>query len=103
MSLRFRGRLSARPRLLVLEDRTVPVVYSGPVTITAGGTYTGNWESHDPSVPAVTIATAQPVVLQGCNIRSRGTLVSGTATHVKVTIRDCFVYGLDLDVAGRSH
>jgi hypothetical protein len=102
MSLRVRGPLSAQLRLLVLEDRTVPVVYSGPVTITAGGTYTGNWESQDPSVPAVTIATAQPVVLQDCNFRGRGTLVSGTVAHVKVTIHDCFGYGLNPNVAGRS-
>ena len=28
------------------------IVYSGPITITSGGVYTGNWASTDPAVPA---------------------------------------------------
>src|SRR5687767_9686775 len=36
---------------------TAPVVYSGPLVITRGGTYRGNWESLDPDVPAVTVRT----------------------------------------------
>jgi hypothetical protein len=107
MNMRDRGRLSARPRLLVLEDRTAPtaamdVVYSGPMKITAGGTYTGNWQSLDPTVPAVQIATAAPVVLQDCHIRSRSTLIFSGLPNANVTIRDCSGYALNPNVAGQA-
>lgn len=46
--------------------------YSGPVVITKGGTYTGNWESRDTNVPAIEVNTDQPVVIINSNIRGAG-------------------------------
>lgn len=48
---------------------------SGPITITSGGTYCGNWFSSDPNTPAITIATNEPVVIQNSTIASRGDLI----------------------------
>ncbi|HEX4589496.1 MAG TPA: hypothetical protein VH120_06180, partial [Gemmataceae bacterium] len=102
MKLRHERRLSAQLNLTLLEDRTVPTVFSGPPTITAGGTYTGDWQSLDPNVPAITIATAAPVVLENCHIQGRSTLISCTVPHANVTIRDCWGYGLNPNVAGKA-
>lgn len=48
------------------------VQYSPPIIIKDGGTYTGNYQSLDPNVPAVWIWTQQPVTILGCNIISAG-------------------------------
>ena len=42
-----------------LESRRL---LAGPIVITQGGTYTGNWENVANDSPVVTIKTAQPVV-----------------------------------------
>jgi hypothetical protein len=61
---------------------------SGPVTITAGGTYSGTYESLDPNTPAVTIATSQPVVLDGAVIRHTGNGVFARSTRANLTVRN---------------
>src|SRR6185369_15037341 len=48
------------------------VSYQGPITISAGGTYTGNWESTNYNTPAVNITTNQPVTINNSCIRSKG-------------------------------
>ena len=75
---------------------------SGPIVITSGGTYSGNWTSTDPSTAAVTIKTDEPVVLQDSVISSRGSLikVSGVKTGANVTIQNVTGTALDPQVAG---
>ncbi|WP_034388777.1 hypothetical protein [Deinococcus sp. YIM 77859] len=75
------------------------IAYSGPITITRGGTYSGNWESLDPNVPAVSIKTAEPVVIENANIRGRGDLIRGY--WVNLTVRNTNGYGLNPNVYGR--
>jgi hypothetical protein len=70
------------------------------VTITAGGTYSGIWASSNPNVPAITVTTTSPVIIENCVIRSKGTLVRATAGGANVTIRNCSGYGLDPEVSG---
>lgn len=60
------------------------VVYRAPITITRGGTYSGNWESTDPRVSAVTIKTSEPVVIENSNLRSRQFGISGWGTNLTV-------------------
>jgi hypothetical protein len=77
----------------------VSIAYQGPVTISQGGTYTGNYRSTDPGTPAVKVTTSEPVTLQGCVISFMGDGVSamygtydgnlGHALGVNVTVRDC--------------
>lgn len=75
---------------------------SGPIQITTGGTYSGNWTSTDPNTAAVTIKTDQPVVLQDSTISSRGALitVSGVSTGANVTIQNVTGTALDPEVSG---
>lgn len=81
-----------------------PQQASGPIQITSGGTYSGNWTSTDPKTPAVTIKTDEPVVLQDSTISSRGALitVSGASTGANVTIQNVTGTALDPQVAGDS-
>lgn len=64
------------------------LVFDGPIVITSGGTYRGNWESDDPDVPAVTIATSEPVRLESVHVRGPGHLVSVSWARAHVTLRD---------------
>jgi hypothetical protein len=76
------------------------ITYSNPLTITKGGTYTGSWESNDARIPAVTVATTEPVVIQDCNLRGKGNLVHGrVGTAVDVTVRNCV--GENTSTSGR--
>ena len=75
----------------------IPQAASGPVAITSGGTYSGNWNSDDPNTPAVSIETDDPVTIQDSVVASRGTLirVSGVRNGANVTIEN--VTGMALD------
>ncbi|MFD2513593.1 hypothetical protein ACFSRY_06925, partial [Pontibacter locisalis] len=61
--------------------------YSGPLVITKGGTYTGNWESRDSEVAAVEIRTNEPVIIEHANIRGAGPLVRSLGNSADITIR----------------
>ncbi|THF67626.1 glycosyl hydrolase [Deinococcus sp. Arct2-2] len=74
--------------------------FSGPLVITQGGTYSGNWESLDARVPAVRIRTSEPVVIENSRIRGRGTLIQGMQT--RLTVRNTHGVSLNPLVAGRS-
>jgi hypothetical protein len=75
---------------------------SGPIVITSGGTYSGNWTSTDPNTPAVTIHTDQPVTIQDSTISGKGTLInlSGASAGANVTIENVTGTALDPGVAG---
>lgn len=91
------GSLSATANVVVSTQ-----VASGPIVITSGGTYSGNWNSTDPNTPAVTIQTDQPVTLEDSVITSRGALmtISGVKTGANVTVENITGTALDPGVAG---
>ncbi|WP_250429088.1 PA14 domain-containing protein [Pontibacter ruber] len=68
--------------------------YSGPLVITKGGTYTGNWESRDSEVPAVDVRTSEPVVIVNSNIRGAGYLIKSWGYEANITVRHTNGYGL---------
>jgi chitodextrinase len=72
-----------------------PPAPSGPITITTGGTYVGHWISNS-STPAVTIQTAQPVVIENSIIENTagGHLVSQSGSPAQVTIRRTVFNGI---------
>ncbi|HEX2972892.1 MAG TPA: NPCBM/NEW2 domain-containing protein [Tepidisphaeraceae bacterium] len=78
-----------------------PVTYSGPIVITKGGTYSGNWQSLNPNVPAVRIATSEPVIIQNSNIRSRSDLIETSGYDANITVRNTSGYGLNPNVRGQ--
>jgi hypothetical protein len=68
---------------------------SGPVTITSGGTYSGNWTSVT-SEPAVRIVTSEPVTIANATVTNRagGTLIHVTpGTRANVTLSRVTGYG----------
>ncbi|MFD2515320.1 hypothetical protein ACFSRY_15715, partial [Pontibacter locisalis] len=75
-------------------QKTNAQTYSGPLVITKGGTYTGNWESRDSEVAAVEIRTNEPVIIEHANIRGAGPLVRSLGNSADITIRHTRGYGL---------
>jgi hypothetical protein len=57
---------------------------SGPVMITAGGTYSGNWSSSNIKIPAITIATSAPVTIINSRIHG-GIVTSVSGAQVTIT------------------
>ena len=74
------------------------------IKITSGGTYSGNWSSTDPTVPAVTILTNEPVVLRNSTLSGRGDLivVYGSQNGANVTIDNVTGTALDPGIAGAA-
>lgn len=72
------------------------------IRITSGGTYSGNWVSTDPKVPAVMILTNEPVVLRDSTVTGKGDLiiVYGSQGGANVTIDNVTGTALDPGVAG---
>lgn len=68
--------------------------YSGPLVITKGGTYTGNWQSTDSEVPAVDVRTSEPVIIINSNVRGAGYLIRSWAQSANLTVRNTNGYGI---------
>lgn len=85
-------RLAYAP--LDLPELTADIDYEGPITITSGGSYSGNWQSFDPDVPAVTIVTDEPVTIENSNIRSRNACIDVLGGG-DITVRNTTGFGLN--------
>jgi hypothetical protein len=84
------------------DSATVVTPYAGPIVITAGGTYTGSWQSLDPNVPAIEIETSEPVIILNSSIRSRGDLIKATGDGANLTIRNTAGYALNPNVRNQA-
>ncbi|WP_157578849.1 glycosyl hydrolase [Pontibacter roseus] len=80
--------------MLPTAPRMISEGYSGPIVITKGGTYTGNWESRNSEVPAVEIRTSQPVIITHSRIRGAGPLIRSTGLAADITVRHTSGYGI---------
>lgn len=84
------------------------ITYSTPLTITQGGTYSGNWESTDANTPAVVIQTTAPVVIENCNVRGPGNLITTRLSdaqnnsNTNVTVRNCHGISYAPQESGRA-
>jgi len=67
---------------------------NGVLVIRQGGTYSGRYESTDPDQPCIRIATTEPVVLDGCELRGPGRLIDATNGGARLTVRNCRGLGL---------
>jgi len=72
------------------------------LTITEGGTYTGNWASQDPNVPVILVATAEPVIIENSSLTGPGNLIQAAVDHTKITVRNCRGTGVNPNVPGRT-
>ncbi len=62
--------------------------YDAPIVITKGGTYSGNWKSTSATTAAVTIATTEPVVIDGANIVSSGGAINAPSGDYRLSVRN---------------
>ncbi len=69
--------------------------YAGPLTITAGGTYSGAWESQSAETPAISIQTNAPVTIEKSYVRSRGKGIEALGVDAGLTVRNTRGLGLD--------
>lgn len=65
------------------------IVYSAPITITKGGTYTGNWDSENPDIPSVSVKTSDPVIIINSNIIGKSDLIH-VYNKANITIKDTY-------------
>lgn len=77
-----------------LSPKAATAGFQGPVIITKGGTYSGNWESRNSDVPAVGIRTSEPVVIINSRIRGAGVLIQSLLYDADITVRHTEGYGL---------
>jgi hypothetical protein len=83
---------------------TVTGLNHAPITITYGGTYTGNWVSGDPGTPAILVQTNEPVFIENSSVTGKGNLiiVKGSGSGANVTIQNVTGTALDPGIAGRQ-
>jgi hypothetical protein len=83
---------------------TVTGLNQAPITITYGGTYTGNWASDDPGTPAILVQTNEPVLIENSSVTGKGNLivVKGSGSGANVTIQNVTGTALDPGIAGKQ-
>jgi hypothetical protein len=83
---------------------TVTGLSHAPITITYGGTYTGNWVSDDPATPAILVQTNEPVFIENSSVTGKGNLiiVKGSGSGANVTIQNVTGTALDPGIAGKQ-
>lgn len=74
------------------------ITYKGPLVITKGGTYTGNYQSTDPKVPAISIQTREPVIIENANLKGPSNLIAGF--WMNLTVRNTRGYGVNPNISG---
>jgi hypothetical protein len=79
------------------------VDWQGPLVITAGGTYSGNWQSTDAKTPAVTVATTDPVIIENSHIRGTGNLITTNVQGSNLTVRNSLGLALNAAVKGQPN
>jgi hypothetical protein len=79
------------------------IQWSGPLTITQGGTYSGNWKSTDPRTSAVTVATTEPVTIQNSYVTGPGDLIDDPYYGNQLTVRNVIGIGVNANVKGQAN
>ena len=92
-------RLAAACSIAFAASRAIA---DGPLVITHGGTYSGQWTSDDPSTPVIKIATKETVVIERSTLVGRGKLIDADAGGADVFVRDVHGVALNPNVADRA-
>jgi len=79
------------------------IEWSGPLTITKGGTYSGSWRSTNPEIAAVTIATSAPVVIQNSYMTSPASLIEDPFYGSNLTVKNVIGIGVNPNVQGQTN
>ncbi|OON65692.1 hypothetical protein [Hymenobacter sp. CRA2] len=76
--------------------------YSGPLVITSGGTYSGNFRSTDSNTPVIRISTTQPVIIENATLVGPGTIIDAYNVRANLIVRGTKGYGTTPTVNGRA-
>ena len=79
------------------------IQWSGPLTITRGGTYSGNWKSTDPNTAAVTIVTTAPVIIQNSYVTGPNDLIDDPIHGNNLTVKNVIGLGVNPNVKGQAN
>jgi hypothetical protein len=82
------GSYQGHQALATATSAVGDVDWSGPIVITQGGTYSGNWESKDIKTPAVTVSTSASVIIENSHIQSVGSLIKTAVAGSDLTVRN---------------
>jgi hypothetical protein len=75
---------------------TMPSNWSGPIVISQGGTYSGNWQSLDPN------RTSDPVTIDNANIQSWDDLIDTDIAGANLTVENTSGWALNPDAQGQT-
>ena len=78
------------------------ITWSGPITITKGGTYSGNWKSTSQSTSAVTISTTEPVTIENSYVTGPGDLINDPTHSNDLTVKNTIGVGVNPNVSGKG-
>jgi hypothetical protein len=78
------------------------IEWSGPITITHSGTYSGNWRSSNPNIPAVTIATSAAVIIQNSYVTGPNDLIFDPPYGNNLTVKNVVGIGVNSNIRGQG-
>jgi chitinase len=81
------------PGVSLVQAQAPNVTYQGPLVITQGGTYSGNFRSTSSNTPVITIQTTQPVIIQNCILTGPGDLIDAKNGGADLIVRNNSGYG----------
>jgi hypothetical protein len=90
-----------RPRRWLARSPTFQ--WSGPITITQGGTYSGNLKSTNPNTAAVTISTTAPVIVENSYVTGPADLIDDPDYSNNLTVKNVIGIGVNPNVSGQSY
>ncbi len=79
------------------------IQWSGPINITQGGTYSGNWKSTNPNTAAVTISTTDPVIIQNSYVTGPADLIDDPVYGNNLTVKNVIGIGVNPNVSGQAY
>jgi hypothetical protein len=79
------------------------IQWSGPITITQGGTYSGNWKSTNPNTAAVTISTTAPVIIENSYVTGPADLIDDPDYGNNLTVKNVIGIGVNPNVSGQGY
>ncbi len=79
------------------------IQWSGPINITQGGTYSGNWKSTNPNTAAVTISTTAPVTIENSYVTGPADLINDPIHSNNLTVKNVIGIGVNPNVSGQSY
>jgi hypothetical protein len=79
------------------------IAWSGPIIITQGGTYSGNWRSTDPHTAAVTVATTEPVLIENSFVTGPSDLINDPYWGNNLTVKNVVGVGTNPNISGQPY